>query len=59
MTGLTRDYDLWRALHRDCAADPGPPTVDQARFVLTLHAGHGGHCHQYLGALFRISVVCG
>jgi hypothetical protein len=55
----TADADRWRSIHQNCADTPGPITsLEQARYVLTLHAGHGGGCRQYLAALRRTSEVC-
>jgi hypothetical protein len=37
----TADADRWRNIHQNCADTPGPITSpEQARYVLTLHAGH-------------------
>jgi hypothetical protein len=52
------DIDRWRNIHQPCTDDPGPINdLDEARFVLGEHAGHGGRCLQYLGALRRASEV--
>lgn len=42
--------DMWLMNSRDCSHDPGELTYDRARFILTVHAGHGGGCRQYLAA---------
>ncbi|MFF0491649.1 hypothetical protein ACWDSJ_20475 [Nocardia sp. NPDC003482] len=42
--------DLWLAASRDCAHEPLDLTYDRARFILAVHAGHGGGCRQYLAA---------
>ncbi|WP_406267393.1 hypothetical protein OH799_22250 [Nocardia sp. NBC_00881] len=42
--------DRWRAQHRDCTADIPPTSLEQARFVLKDHGGHGPCCLQYLTA---------
>jgi hypothetical protein len=58
---MTASYalkDLWQVGHRFCADDPGPiDSLDEARFILTTHSGHGSHCRQYLAAQKRASVV--
>jgi hypothetical protein len=41
---------MWLMNSRDCSHDPGELTYDRARFILTVHAGHGGGCRQYLAA---------
>jgi hypothetical protein len=50
--------ELWTGRHRFCNDDPGPiATLDEARFVLTSHAGHGPDCLQYHAAMARASEV--
>ncbi|WP_330179614.1 hypothetical protein OHB26_24575 [Nocardia sp. NBC_01503] len=36
--------------YRDCACEPLCLTVEKARFVIAVHAGHGPACREYLGA---------
>lgn len=46
--------DLWNERHRFCADTPPPITgLDEARYVLSVHAGHG--CNQYFAAMRRAS----
>jgi hypothetical protein len=47
--------ELWRERHRFCGDQPPEMSFDEARFVLGEHAGHGGHCLQYLSAQHRVS----
>lgn len=48
----------WDAIHRFCTDDPGMiGSLEEARRVLTIHAGHGTGCLQYLAALSRTSAV--
>lgn len=42
--------DLWLSQYRDCACEPLCLTVEKARFVIAVHAGHGPACREYLGA---------
>ncbi|MFJ1457808.1 hypothetical protein [Nocardia wallacei] len=42
--------DRWLMDSRDCAHEPVDLTYDRARFILAVHAGHGGSCRQYLAA---------
>ncbi|MCM6775843.1 hypothetical protein NDR87_17625 [Nocardia sp. CDC159] len=42
--------DPWLAGSRDCAHEPADLSYDHARFILAVHAGHGGGCRQYLAA---------
>ncbi|MFC8526954.1 MULTISPECIES: hypothetical protein [Nocardia] len=43
--------DLWSSQHSDCAAEPTVPLdTDRARFICSMHAGHGPECRQYLAA---------
>ncbi|RDI68573.1 hypothetical protein [Nocardia pseudobrasiliensis] len=42
--------DLWLAGSRNCASEPSDLSFDRARFILAVHAGHGGGCRQYLAA---------
>ncbi|MBL1079847.1 hypothetical protein JK358_36155 [Nocardia sp. 2] len=42
--------DLWLAQYRDCGCEPLCLTMEKARFVLAVHAGHGPACREYLGA---------
>ncbi|WP_280263629.1 hypothetical protein [Nocardia wallacei] len=42
--------DRWLMDSRDCAHEPADLTYDRARFILAVHAGHGGRCRQYLAA---------
>ncbi|WP_054816066.1 hypothetical protein [Nocardia arizonensis] len=42
--------ELWLVQSRDCAQEPLLLDDERARFVLTVHAGHGAACHQYLAA---------
>jgi hypothetical protein len=60
MTEPIKIRDLWRQRHRFCADSPEEIVdLDEARFVLGDHAGHGGSCLQFQAALKRTSVVCG
>lgn len=48
----------WDIVHRFCEDDPGPiRSFEEARRVLTIHAGHGARCLQYVAALSRTSTV--
>ncbi|MEV4234565.1 hypothetical protein ACIBJI_01810 [Nocardia sp. NPDC050408] len=42
--------ELWLVQSRDCNQEPVGLTYDRARFILSVHAGHGAHCRQYLAA---------
>ncbi|MBF6211508.1 hypothetical protein IU433_08140 [Nocardia puris] len=42
--------ELWRIQSRDCAQEPQVLDDDRARFILSVHAGHGAGCRQYLAA---------
>jgi hypothetical protein len=42
--------ELWLVQSRDCGQEPIGLTYERARFILTVHAGHGARCHQYLAA---------
>ncbi|MFF3222242.1 hypothetical protein ACFYV7_05555 [Nocardia suismassiliense] len=42
--------ELWLVQSRDCAQDPVDLSYERARFILTVHGGHGARCHQYLAA---------
>ncbi|MEG8181625.1 hypothetical protein [Nocardia terpenica] len=52
--------DLWRLRHQFCRDTP-PPIIDldEARFVLSEHAGHEPDCRQYFAGLARASVPVG
>jgi hypothetical protein len=50
MSTYLAQVDLWRIQHRDCTADVPPTSLEQARFVLGDHAGHGPRCLQCLAA---------
>lgn len=47
--------DRWLIQSQDCATDPGELPLDQARYVLGLHLGHGPHCWQYFAALEAVA----
>jgi hypothetical protein len=49
--------DIWNLRHQYCEDEVPIDDLDEARFVLTVHAGHGSHCRQYLTALKRASTV--
>jgi hypothetical protein len=49
--------DLWRDRHRYCADTPSLDSLDEARYILGEHAGHGPGCSQFLAALRRTSEV--
>ncbi|WP_028478913.1 hypothetical protein [Nocardia sp. CNY236] len=42
----TELHDLWRHQYNDCALETAPTSLEQARFVLCIHRGHGGECLQ-------------
>ena len=42
--------ELWLVQSRDCTQEPLGLTYDRARFIRTVHAGHGARCRQYLAA---------
>lgn len=42
--------ELWLIQSRDCGQEPLALDYDRARFILSVHAGHGARCHQYLAA---------
>ncbi|MBY8862617.1 hypothetical protein K7711_39530 [Nocardia sp. CA2R105] len=42
--------DMWLMNSRDCSHEPVDLTDELARFILAVHAGHGGGCRQYLAA---------
>ncbi len=44
------DRELWLIQSRDCTQEPVGLSYDRARFIRTVHGGHGAHCHQYLAA---------
>lgn len=55
---MTTSYamkDLWHQRHRFCNDESVIEDYDEARFVLTVHAGHGGECRQSAAALRRTS----
>ncbi|MFJ4653821.1 hypothetical protein ACIP5Y_21350 [Nocardia sp. NPDC088792] len=49
--------DLWGHRHRYCHDASLPMGLDEARFVLTAHAGHGHECLQFAAAMARCSEV--
>ena len=49
--------DRWRCIHRFCNDETPFASLDEARYVLAQHAGHGPTCLQFLGALTRASEV--
>lgn len=50
--------EQWDIIHRFCDDCPTPiASLEEARRVLTVHAGHGPGCQQYLAALSRVSEV--
>ncbi|MGO4615325.1 hypothetical protein AB4305_12725 [Nocardia sp. 2YAB30] len=49
MTTLA-DAEQWRHFHRSCYAETPIRSLDQARFVTNVHAGHGHTCLQYFAA---------
>lgn len=55
-TSLDR-LDLWGSGHRDCAVEPTDLTPDLARFLRSVHAGHGPECRQYLAAAAFLDAV--
>ncbi|QIS21101.1 hypothetical protein [Nocardia terpenica] len=56
----TATVDLWRLRHQFCEDEPPPITdLNEARFVLGEHAGHGPDCLQYFAALARASEPVG
>ncbi|MEU6585910.1 hypothetical protein [Nocardia sp. NPDC046763] len=56
LTSLDR-RDLLDTAHRECALAPIDLDRDTAGLVLSLHAGHGPDCLQYLAALRALSTV--
>ncbi len=42
--------ELWLVQSRDCNQEPVGLSDDRARFILSVHAGHGARCRQYLAA---------
>ncbi|MGO4649193.1 hypothetical protein AB4305_30260 [Nocardia sp. 2YAB30] len=48
------DAEQWRHFHRNCYADPTFRSLEQAQFVINIHAGHGHMCVQYVGAMAYI-----
>lgn len=56
LTSLDR-RDLLDTVHRDCSRTAGTVDHDAARLVMSLHAGHGPDCLQYLMALRTLSTV--
>ncbi|WP_067839271.1 hypothetical protein [Nocardia lijiangensis] len=42
--------ELWLIQSRDCTQEPQVLDYDRARFILSVHAGHGSGCRQYLAA---------
>lgn len=40
----------WQTRALDCALTPAVEDIDHARYILSIHGGHGG-CEQYLTAL--------
>lgn len=56
LSATAQQIQQWDILHRVCENDPGEiDALDEARLVLTLHAGHGPECLQYLAGLARTS----
>ncbi|AHH20746.1 hypothetical protein NONO_c59700 [Nocardia nova SH22a] len=49
--------DIWRERHRFCGDTPSDMSLDEARFILNEHSGHGPACSQFLAALERGSAV--
>lgn len=43
--------ELALSQHGDCSIGPTHLTLDRARVVLTVHAGHGPDCRQFQMAL--------
>ncbi|UGT69871.1 hypothetical protein LTT66_06750 [Nocardia gipuzkoensis] len=50
MTITSADVEQWRYFHRNCFVEGAFRSLDQARFVLNTHSGHGPSCLQYLAA---------
>ncbi|MET7771462.1 hypothetical protein [Nocardia sp. NPDC005366] len=42
--------ELWLIQSRDCTQEPLSLDEDRARFIRSVHAGHGAACRQYLAA---------
>ncbi|MEU7764083.1 hypothetical protein AB0B25_03015 [Nocardia sp. NPDC049190] len=42
--------DLWLVHSRDCAQEPIGLNYARARFICTVHGGHGANCRQYSAA---------
>lgn len=60
MTATIAQAQIWDNLHRFCTDDPGEiKSLDEARYILTRHSGHGPECLQYLAALNRASTTAG
>ncbi|KZM72591.1 hypothetical protein [Nocardia terpenica] len=57
MQSSAESRDLVATRYASCRVDPGPMPTDHARIVLSLHAGHGPGCSQYLAALRSISTL--
>ncbi|AHH16254.1 hypothetical protein NONO_c14510 [Nocardia nova SH22a] len=50
--------EQWDIIHRFCDDCLAPiASLEEARRALTVHAGHGLGCLQYLAALSRVSEV--
>ncbi|MBF6301566.1 hypothetical protein IU459_29100 [Nocardia amamiensis] len=46
------DRNRWAIQHADCGvAEPYITSIEQARFILATHAGHGARCLQYIAAM--------
>jgi hypothetical protein len=45
------DRNPWAIQHADCTIEPYLMSLEQARFILTTHVGHGGTCMEYLAAM--------
>lgn len=47
---VIRSRERWALQHQFCADEPRISSIDQARYVLAVHAGHGPTCMQTLAA---------
>jgi hypothetical protein len=48
--GLAFSRERWRVQHLHCLDESAPSSLDEARYVLASHSGHGPTCLQYLAA---------
>ncbi|MGQ4601428.1 hypothetical protein [Nocardia sp. R6R-6] len=60
MSGASQpDIDRWELRSRDCTLGIVIEGQEHARYVLSVHSGHGGECRPFQDALSAVSVAMG